>query len=253
MIYAIFMIFTLIVVIIAFYQWQYFMIFTPTYYREDILDGHFEMVSIVMSDGVALEGVVFTPEHFASTLLFFAGRSEDSIGLIKKLSLTFTNTRIITFNYRSYGKNKGSINEKNMLEDSLKIAQIVQKNYGDFYLLGFSIGSSVASFVASQQSVIALFLIGAFDSMVGLVKQKYGVNLSWILRYKFDTATFLSKVEAPTYIFVSKSDGITYIQNARALQKHGKSIVLFEELNNLHHKEILWDARVTNKINEVLY
>ncbi|SMP86810.1 hypothetical protein SAMN06313486_1049 [Epsilonproteobacteria bacterium SCGC AD-308-P11] len=252
MIYMAFLLFTLIILGIAFYQWQYFMIFSPTYYREDELDKRFEMLSISTDDGIELEGVVFTPATFSATLLFFAGRSHDSVGLIKRLSNTFPHVRIITFNYRSYGRSGGRLNEKNILEDSLKIAQIVRKNYGDFYLLGFSIGSSVASFVASKESVRKLFLVGSFDSIQNLAKEKYGLNLSRIFRYKFDNTKFVKEIDTPTYIFASKSDSTTYIENARELKKHVKNLAFYIELDDLHHKEILWDAKVVRKINEEL-
>jgi len=260
MIYIAFLFFTLIVFIIAFYQWQYFMIFSPTYYRSyTALDERFEMLSIFTDDGVELEGVVFEPEVLDSTLLFFAGRSHDAVGLIQKLSQTYKHTRIITFNYRSYGKSGGVASEKNLFKDGVHIANLVQKNYGDFYILGYSLGSSIASFVASQVQTIELFLVGSFDSIASVAKEKFVsrgnfpmIDLSKVFRYKFDNKLHVQSVDAPTYLFVSVDDETTYVQNSRNLKLHVKNLEYYEELEGLTHKELLWNIQVTNKINEVL-
>jgi len=259
LIYVIFLFFTAVILAIGFYQWQYFLIFSPTYYRGEELDDNFELLSITTDDGVELEGIVY--EHkdlyrkladIDSTLLIFAGRSHDSVGLIKRFSTMFPHSRIITFNYRSYGKSGGIVNEKNILNDGLKIAKIIQKNYGDFYLLGFSLGSIVSAYIASKQKVSGLFLIGTFDSMKLLAKEKLGLCLSWVLRYKFDNIEHVKHIDANTYVFVSKSDEITYINNARNLKNHIKNLTHYIEFDNLSHKELLWDDKVTSEVNRVI-
>ncbi|MDQ7068634.1 MAG: hypothetical protein Q9M40_12025 [Sulfurimonas sp.] len=63
---------------------------------------------------------------------------------------------------------------------------------------------------------------------------------------------YVQNVEAPTYLFVSKSDEVTYIQNARELKEKIKNLVEYVEIEGLNHKEILWDERVVSKINEFL-
>lgn len=253
MIYLAFVLFTLIVLLVVVYQLQYFLVFTPTYIKERRLCNECEALEIVTLDGISLEGVIYSPKEFSATMLFFAGRSHDSVALIQKLQTTYPNIRIITFNYRSYGTNKGSITEKNMLEDALYIAQLVQKNYGDFYLMGFSIGSSLAAYVASKMDVKALFMIGAFDSIALVAGEKFGFRVPEILlRYKFPTITFAQNVRSDTYLFASQDDEITYIKNARNLSKNVKKLVFYKEYENLSHKELLWDQEVINSINGVI-
>jgi pimeloyl-ACP methyl ester carboxylesterase len=259
MLYLAFLFFTLIVLYIAFYQWQYFMVFSPVHYRGEELDEDFELLSITTEDGVELEGVVYEPKDLyrklptiESTLLFFGGRSHDSVGLIKKLATSFPHTRIITFNYRAYGKCGGVVSEKNILSDGLLIARKVQENYGDFYLLGFSIGSLVASYIASKQKVKELFLVGSFDSVALLAKERFGIGPAWLFRYELDNIKHVQHIDANTYLFVSKDDETTFIKNSRNLKNHVKNLVHYKELEKLTHKELLWDEEVVKTINEVL-
>jgi len=252
MIYILFLFFTFMVLVIAFYQMQYYMFFTPTFYRSSELDERFEILSVKTDDGVELEGVVYEPVNPTKTMIFFAGRSYDAVGVIEKLALAYPNIRIITFNYRSYGRSAGKINEQNIFSDSLLITQIIKKNYGDVYLAGFSLGSSIASYVASKEKVLAVFLIGAFDSVANITREKYGLGLSWILRYKFDNIEFVKNIDADTYLYVSKADEVTYIQNARKLKKNVKNLVYYKEFENLIHKELLCNEIIVKEINEVV-
>jgi hypothetical protein len=252
MIYIAFIIFTLILLFFVFYQWQYFMLFSPIYYREEPLCQECTLLSITTDDGIELEGVVYEPKEPKSTLLVFVGRSHDAVGLINRFAKCYSHTRIITFNYRSYGRSEGVASERNFLEDALKIATTVKKNYGDFYLLGFSIGSSVAAFVASKIEVKVLFLVGAFDSIPSLAAKKYGIKLEALIRYNFNTKDFMQNVNTDTYLFVSKTDEITYIENARLLKDSIKNLSYYIELDGLDHKELLFDKRVVEKIRGVI-
>jgi len=259
MIYIAFLIFTFSILFVAFYQWQYYMVFSPTFHREGSLCSDCSILSVITDDGVELEGAIYEPLNSTSTMLIFVGRSHDAVGIINKLAKTYPKTRVVTFNYRSYGRSQGSINEKNLHADGLKIAELVQKNYGDFYLFGYSLGSNIASYVASKHKTKGLFLIGAFDSIASLAKSKFVdrgfipmINLSAIFRYKFRTGVYVGQVESPTYLFVSRDDETTYIQNARELKSKVQNLALYMELDSLSHKEILWDEIVTDKINEVV-
>ncbi|WP_457747755.1 alpha/beta hydrolase [Sulfurimonas sp.] len=236
----------------AFYHWQYFMVFRPTYYREEEMCKQCTLLSITTQDGIELEGAVYEPQNPQATLLFFGGRSHDSVGLINRLSMLYVNVRIVTFNYRSYGKSGGVASEKAFLEDGIEIAQKVQKHYGDFYILGFSIGSSVGAYVASKLCVKGVFLVGAFDSLASLAQSRYKINLAKLYRYKFDTQEFVQTVEAPTYMFASLSDETINIKNTNSLKKKIKNLVYYEEFDTLSHKELLWDERVVNKIKGAL-
>ena len=84
------------------------------------------------------------------------------------------------------------------------------------------------------------------------MKEKYGFNMRWLSRYKFDKTKLVKKVDAKTYIFASKKDEVTYIKNARNLKQHVKNLTLYKELEDLSHGELLFDKEVVKYINEVV-
>jgi hypothetical protein len=252
LIYIAFLLITLVLFGFIFYHLQYFMLFTPTYKRSESLADDCEILSIKTPDGVELEGVCYTPQNIKATLLFFVGRSDDSVGLISKLSQTYSEYRIVSFNYRSYGRSGGKVEENLLYDDAIEIARLVHKHYGDFYLFGFSLGSSIAAYVAQTQKSRGVFLVGAFDSIAHLVKSKYHIYIPKLLRYRFNTLKYVKNIKDATYLFSSKSDDLTYISNAKHLATTIKNLQRFVIVENTTHFELLWHEEVVKTIKEVV-
>jgi pimeloyl-ACP methyl ester carboxylesterase len=72
------------------------------------------------------------------------------------------------------------------------------------------------------------------------------------MRYSFATKDFVKKIDAPTYLFVSKADEIAYIESARELEENIKNLSYYKEFDVLTHKELLWDEHVIKTIKEVM-
>jgi hypothetical protein len=78
------------------------------------------------------------------------------------------------------------------------------------------------------------------------------IDLSKFFRYKFNTIQYVQEIDDDIYLFVSKDDEVTYIENARNLKEHIKKLKFYQECSGLSHKELLWDEDVVSKINGVL-
>ena len=253
MIYFFFLFFTILILIFALYEVQYFFVFEPKKYRREPLDERYTPLEIYAEDGTLLEGIIFTPQHFSHTILYFGGRSQDSVALIHKLTCNFENCQIVTFNYRGYGDSKGKATEKNLYSDAYFIAKKIEEHYGKFSVMGFSIGSSVAAFVASKIEVKNLFLIGAFESVFSLFRAKAPLLPSFLIRYRFDTALHVSVVEAKSYLLSSKDDEIVPIENFYNLKKRIKNLVEYKELTSYNHDEILFSQETQDLVKRVLH
>ena len=247
MIYLLYFFITAVIVSFLYFRWQYSALFHPKLYREEPFDERFRFLSVTSEDGVKLEGCVYEPQNFQATLLYFGGRGQDSVGLLPKLSKCHPSFRIVTFNYRGYGKSEGVVNEKNMMQDALLVYEKVEKNFGEVDLFGFSLGCSVASFVAANKNPKRLFLAAPFASLKSLVQDIYGFTLP-LLRYSFDTCAHLKQVQSEVYIFISRDDNVVPYKNSQRLYAclGGSSDIL--EVEGLMHTEVLCDERVSSYI-----
>lgn len=252
MIYIIFIAVTLFLVLFVFYQWQYFTMFHPVKYRQDKLDGRFTILSLKAKDQTDLEGAVYRPESFKATVFYCGGISQDSVGLIYKLSQCYPEYRILTFNYRGYGNSKGSLSEALILDDALHVSGLFEKHYGHFSLIGYSFGGCVASFVASRKNVDKLVLIGAFDSILHLAKIKYPFVPKFLIRYSFDTASYVKNVDCDTYLIYTADDDIVYLKSTLALRKQIKRLVKFKELRGYNHHQLLCCDETIDFVNKAL-
>ncbi len=231
-----------------YFRWQYAALFHPKLYRKDVFDERFRFLSVIADDGVELEGCIYMPLTYKSTLLYFGGRGQDSVGLLPKLALCYGDFRIVTFNYRGYGKSAGTPNEKKILLDALLVYEKVTKNFGEVDIYGFSFGCSIASFVASQKSPKRLFLIAPFASLRSLIQDIYGFSLP-LLRYRFPTCTYLKKTQSEVYVFVSKDDDIVPYKNSKRLYACIGDSSEIVELEGLKHTELLCDERVVQFVH----
>ncbi len=250
MIYLLFIALTLLILAVALYQVQFFFLFDPKKHTREGLDKRYTVLEIRAKDGTMLEGVEFTPEGFKHTIFYIGGRSQDSVALIHKLSHHFKDCRIMTFNYRGYGNSQGVQNEANLYEDALHVAKKFQEHYGAFSVVGFSLGSSLAAYVASKIKTENLFLLGGFDSVRDIFKKR-GFP-SFLIKYRFDTTSYVKDVDADTYLVSSIDDGIVPIENAHNLKTKIKNLAEYKELSRYNHDEILFCDETINLLKKVL-
>jgi pimeloyl-ACP methyl ester carboxylesterase len=183
--------------------------------------------------------------------LYFGGRGQDSVGLLPKLSEVFFDVRVITFNYRGYGKSQGEPSEQKLYDDALEIYKKVYKHYGDVVVLGFSLGSSIASYLASKTDIKKLFIVGAFSSLNDLIKDKYGFRFPF-LKYGFYTCKYLQESDAKVYIFVSKDDNVVPFNDSFRLENCPKNLERFVVVSGVNHIELLWHKDVIKEIKKNL-
>ena len=250
MIYALYLLVSAALGLFLYFRWQYATLFHPKLYREDAFDERFRFLSVTSEDGIRLEGCIFEPKSYRCTLLYFGGRGQDSVGLLPKLSYCYPDFRIVTFNYRGYGKSEGKPDEKSIMQDALLVYEKVKKNFGEVELAGYSLGCAVASYVAANTDVKRLFLIAPFASLKSLVQDVHGFSLP-LLRYRFDTCAYLARTTAKVHIFVSRDDNIVPIKNARRLQKCA-ALEAFVELDSLNHVQILCSEKVMDALESYL-
>lgn len=239
------------------YWFEEHMLFSPVYYREEealhTYPSAFHGIDLGVESDVKLEGMVYEPqEGFWQTVLYFGGKEQDSVGLLVKLSQHYPNTRFVTFNYRSYGKSMGKPSQANLYGDALDIYEYVHAHYGVDGVMGYSLGSSVASYLSSKRQVPWLVLIGAFDSIKALAMHHYKIHFSFLARHPFNTIEYVKNINAPLYLFVSVDDAIVPIDNARNLSENVKNLVVYKEFSGYNHDEILFSDEVVKALKEGL-
>jgi fermentation-respiration switch protein FrsA (DUF1100 family) len=105
----------------------------------------------------------------------------------------------LTFDYRGFGHSSGWPSEQGLYRDAEAAAAMAQEltglPYSQFVVLGNSIGSGPASYLASKIQPRALIIIAGYQDFADLVAEKPPYSLlSFGLRYRFPVREYVKKL-----------------------------------------------------------
>lgn len=157
---------------------------------------------------------------------------------------------VLVFDYRVYGKSQGKLNEETLLKDAEFIYKQLLTEYPEnkIVVYGRSLGSGLATYVASRNSPKMLILETPYYSLLDLTKNLGKTHnipwfpYEWILKYHLRTDLYLPQVKCPVYLFHGQLDEIIYYQSSQKLMKFFKQgDALFSVPNGKHADLSLYD------------
>jgi pimeloyl-ACP methyl ester carboxylesterase len=161
-------------------------------------------------DGVVLRGRVLNPGQ-PRALLYFGGNAERVQDSAEALSRTFPNHTLYLLAYRGYGASGGTPSQEALFGDALALYDHVHLQQPDapIDVIGRSLGSGVAAYVAGQRVVPHLVLVTPFDSLVHVGQLHYPwLPARWLMRERFDSAANLARHRGQTLILRAGHDSI---------------------------------------------
>jgi pimeloyl-ACP methyl ester carboxylesterase len=141
-------------------------------------------------------------------IIYFGGNAEDVSANLPSFSQAFPGHAIYLHHYRGYGST-GSPTEAALQSDALAVFDHVSKTHSDIAVVGKSLGSGVAVWVASQRPVSRLVLVTPYNSIQELAAQRFPyLPVSWLLLDKFESWKYAPKVTALTLLISAEHDEI---------------------------------------------
>jgi pimeloyl-ACP methyl ester carboxylesterase len=164
-------------------------------------------------------------------VLYFGGNAEDVSWSSDTLAEAFPDRALYLPHYRGYGGSSGTPSEAGLLADALALFDYVQRTYRDIVVVGRSLGSGVATYVAAQRPVSRLVLVTPFDSIVAVAAAYYWfVPVRWLLKDKYESLTHAPHVTAPTLIVAAAQDEQIPPRHATELLRHFRAGVATLEM-----------------------
>ncbi|KMU61447.1 Bem46 protein [Elizabethkingia anophelis] len=148
------------------------------------------------------------------------------------------NYDVYILDYRGYGKSQGSIESKDQLFSDVESAyKEIKKRYPEnkIIILGYSVGTGLASKLASVNNAELLILQAPYYSLRDEMKQKFSFLPVFLLKYNFETYQYLKTVKSPVIIFHGNADEVINYNASLRLKnnfKKGDSLII---LNNQGH------------------
>lgn len=156
--------------------------------------------------------------------------------------------------YRGYGKTEGKIwSDNDLLPDADQAYQFLMSRYDekDIYLMGYSLGSGMASYVASKHQPAHLFMIAPFTSLVDIKNQFAWFLPDFLMRIKLPVIDHMSTVRSPTSIIHGTQDPVVDYKYAVELKSKFPDINLITS-EGQDHRGIIFDKLLKDELHRVL-
>lgn len=143
------------------------------------------------------------------------------------------NYDVVIIDYRGYGKSRGKMSEENLYKDAQYVYDSLKTQYREenIVVYGRSIGTGMASYIASVNKPGRLILETPYYNFTDLVKKLYPIAPAFILKYKFPTDENLPKVSCPVLLMHGTQDEVVYYESSlklKALFKEEDELVTIE-------------------------
>ncbi len=219
-------------------------------------DQKFEELNIKSTDGKYLNGLLFKADS-SKGLIFYLHGNSGCINTYKKDIKTYTdlNYDVFIIDYRGYGKSEGRIkSQAQLFEDDQTSYNQLKKNYTEdkIIILGYSLGTGLASKLASTNHPKMLILQAPYYSFIYLMKQRYPLIPTFILKYKLTTNEYLKNCNMPVVIFHGDSDEVINYSSSLKLKEELKKQDTLITLNGQGHNNITDNKKYRIELKKIL-
>ncbi len=144
-----------------------------------------------------------------NAILYFGGNAEAVAHSASEFEYEFPFYSVYLINYRGYGGSSGKPEEKALYSDALYIFDQLSTLYDSVSVIGRSLGSGVASYIASERDVKKLVLVTPFDSIQSVAQKRFPLYpMSILLTDKFNSSGRASKINSEVLILAAENDQV---------------------------------------------
>lgn len=151
-------------------------------------------------------------------MIYFGGNAEDVSQNIPWFARHFPDQAVYLVNYRGYGGSTGTPTEAGLFQDALSVFDLVQGKHAVVSVIGRSLGSGVAVYLATARKVKKLVLVTPYDSIENLARKQYPFfPIGLLLQDKFASNMRAKTITMPTQVILSEKDELIPRENSMAL------------------------------------
>ena len=177
--------------------------------------------SFTLPTGGAVLEITTQSSKLPDAVLYFGGNAEDVSWSLDDLERAYPDHDLYLMHYRGYGGSTGRPTEAALFADALALFDHVREDHSSVAVVGRSLGSGVAAYVASRRPASRLVLVTPFDSVLEVAARSFWfVPVRWLLRDRFDSTKYAPAITAPTTIIVAEHDVEIPRLHAEALFRH---------------------------------
>lgn len=201
-----------------------------------------EEVWIPVQKNTKLHGLYFPTKKAKGIILYCHGNSGsvngymDYVDFYQPLGYDF-----FVYDYRGFGKSQGEIeSEGQFYTDARRVFHWLQNrsNGKPITVVGYSMGTTAAAFIASKERPKRAVLLAPFSSMKDMMGRRYPWVPRFLLNYPFETNKYVEQAVCPIAVFHGDLDKTIPLESSEQLREHLKERDDFVVLKNQDHKRL---------------
>ena len=158
--------------------------------------------------GETLKISVLNPNR-TKAIIYFGGNAESVIFNQQPFVENFSEHTIYLMNYRAYGGSSGQATEQALFSDALALYDLVERKHATISAFGRSLGTGVASYLATQRKIDALALITPYDSIASVAQKRFRIYpVQLLIKDKYDSLSRASQISSKVLIIMAELDAV---------------------------------------------
>ena len=129
---------------------------------------------------------------------------------------------LLILDYRGFGLSNSRVSsEKQLFGDNQFVYDEMKKQYDEsrITIIGYSIGTCLATKLASDNNPRQLILKAPYYSLEQLIQEYYSFIPSWFIRYKLNTYQYIRNVKCPITLIHGTKDPLIPFGHSEKLQR----------------------------------
>lgn len=241
------------------YVFQEKLIFFPQKLNQNYyfnFEQSFEELIIKTEDQKNLHGLLFKSDN-SKGLIFYLHGNAGSLSSWGEVAETYINLNYDVFllDYRGYGKSEGTINSQDQMFQDVQAAynEMLQSySESEITVLGYSIGTGLATKLASTNNPELLILQAPFYSLTDMMQHTYRIIPTFLLKYRFETNEYIKACKMPIVIFHGDQDEVIYYNSSLKLKEKFKQTDTLITLKGQGHNGMTYNLDYIDEIAKIL-
>ena len=162
----------------------------------------------LVREGVTLRGWVLNPGQ-PRALIYYGGNGDAVQDYRQDYARWAPDRSVYLLAYRGYGASEGQPSQDALFGDALALYDAVRGHHASVAVVGRSLGSGIATYVAAQRPLEKLVLVTPFDSIARIAQARFPIfPVQLMMRDRYDSYRYAPAVHCPLLVLAAEHDRV---------------------------------------------
>jgi len=187
-------------------------------------------------------------------VVYFGGNAENVAHNVTQFARLFPDKTVYLVNYRGYGASTGSPTEAALFADAQALFDRFRATHAGVSVVGRSLGSGVAVYLAATRSPDRVVLVTPYDSIADLAQSSFPLfPVSALLKDRFESVDYAGDATVPVLLLIAERDEVIPRSSSQNLAAAiDSSLITVNIIGDATHNTIQDFAEYTDALGDFL-